>query len=234
MPFDNRIQEILRILKKEYPEPKIALNFSNKWELVVAVILSARCTDKMVNIVTAKLFAKYKSLPDYIKADLPEFEKDIKSTGFYHNKAKNILASAKLIKDKYKGFVPDNMTDLLTLAGVARKTANIILGIAYNKVEGIAVDTHVIRISQRLRLVDLDNIGGKKYITFYKNGKETADYKKDADPNKIEKTLMNNLEKSEWFNFTYRIMDHGRSICKAMNPNCKACPLSEFCPSSRN
>lgn len=233
MAINKNLSEILALLNKAYPNPKIALNFSNTLELLVAVILSAQCTDKMVNIVTSKLFTKYRTLSDYVKADLIEFEKHVKSTGFYHNKARNILASAKLISVKYNGKVPNNMGDLLTLPGVARKTANIILGVAYNKVEGIAVDTHVNRINQRLRLVDLDKIGGKKYITFLKAGKEITDYKKDADPNKIEKELMENLDKSEWFNITYRIIEHGRSICKAQNPNCKICPLSKLCPSTR-
>ncbi len=233
MAINKDFTEILALLKKTYPNPKIALNFSNNWELLVAVILSAQCTDKMVNIVTAKLFHKYKTFDDYINAEISEFEKDIKSTGFYHNKAKNILSSAQMIADKYGGLVPDYMTGLLTLPGVARKTADIILGVAYNKVEGIAVDTHVHRISQRLRLVDLEKVGGKKYITFLKAGKEITDYKKDADPNKIEKELMKSLDKSEWFDITYRIIDHGRSICKAQNPNCTICPLFEFCPSAR-
>ncbi len=226
-------EKILAILKKYYPKAKIALNYSSNWELLVSVILSAQCTDKMVNQVTGKLFLKYKNIDDYQNAKPEEFEKDIKSTGFFRNKAKNILATAKIVKEKFKGMVPDTMEELLTLPGVARKTANIILGNAYNKVEGIAVDTHVHRISQRLRLVDMEKIGGKRKITFNKDGKEIVDFIKDADPQKIEQELMKNLQKDEWFGITYRIIDHGRSLCKAQNPNCAECPLNKFCVSSR-
>lgn len=233
MAINHKIEDILIILKRTYPEASIALNYSNNWELLVSVILSAQCTDKVVNKVTAKLFQKYKTFNDYLSAKLPVFESDIKSTGFYHNKAKNILSSAKLISEKYDGNVPNNMNDLLQLAGVARKTANIILGVAFHKVEGIAVDTHVNRISQRLRLVDLDKIGGKKYVKFLKVGKEITDYKKDADPNKIENELMKNIDKSEWCNITYRIIDHGRNVCKSQNPGCMNCPLGKICSSSR-
>lgn len=232
-------EEILKLLKKNYPHAKIALNFGNSWELLVAVVLSAQCTDKMVNQVTAKLFARYKTLDDYTDANLSAFEQDIKSAGFYHNKAKNILATAKIIKEKYKGKIPDKMEDLLTLPGVARKTANIILGNAYDIVEGIAVDTHVQRISQRLRLVDFSKIGGKK-ILFFKRpglskrpGLNNIDYVKDADPNKIEQELMKVIPKQDWFKFTYMIIDHGRAICKAQNPNCSICPLVKLCPASR-
>lgn len=228
-----RIKEILTLLEKKYPESKIALNYKNPWELAVSVILSAQCTDKMVNIVTEKLFNKYKELEDYLKAPLTVFEKDIKSTGFYHNKAKNILAAAKIVKEKFNGKIPDNMDDLLILPGVARKTANIILGNAYNVSVGIAVDTHVSRISQRLRLVDLETIGGKKKFFFKKNGKEVLDFIKDVDTNKIEKQLMTVIPKEDWMKITYRIIDHGRAICKAQNPNCSICPLNKLCPASR-
>lgn len=246
--IDQRKQEILHILKRTYPNPKIALNYSNSWELLVAVVLSAQCTDKMVNQITEKLFAKYKTLDDYVKVDIQEFEQDIKSTGFFRNKAKNILPTAKIIKEKFKGRIPNKMEDLLTLPGIARKTANIILGNAYNIVQGIAVDTHVHRINQRLRLVDLTNIGGKKKILFQKDTEkrvrplsrlrsdpktELLDYIKDADPNKIEQTLMKVIPKEDWFKFTYMVIDHGRSICKAKNPNCITCPLKKLCPASR-
>lgn len=224
---------ILNQFKKTYPNARIALNFNNPWELLVAVVLSAQCTDKMVNKVTEKLFQKYKKFDDYVHADLTEFEQEIKSTGFYHNKAKNILTTAKIIKEKFKDKIPNKMVDLLTLPGVARKTANIILGNAYNIVEGIAVDTHVHRISQRLRLVDLDKIGGKKLIIFKKGNEEIIDYKKDADPNKIEQELMKVIPQKDWFKFTYMIIDHGRNICKAQNPKCEICPLTRYCFSSR-
>lgn len=225
--------EIITILKINYPEAKIALNYKNFWELLVSVILSAQCTDVMVNKVTRTLFNKYKTLDEYVDANLTEFGKDIKSTGFYHNKAKNILASAKLVKDKFGGKVPDKMEELISLPGVARKTANIVLGNAYNLVEGIAVDTHVLRISQRLRLVDLDKIGGKRKITFKKDGKEIVDFKKDADPSKIEKELMKTIPKKDWFKITYMIIEHGRAICKSQNPNCTICPLKSLCSSFR-
>lgn len=228
-----RINQILNIFKKTYPEAKIALRYSNPWELLVAVVLSAQCTDKMVNKVTQKLFNKYRTLDDYVFANIGNFEQDIKSTGFYHNKTKNILASAKIIKNKFSGKIPNTMKNLLTLPGVARKTANIILGNAYGIVVGIAVDTHVIRISQRLRLVDLKSIGGKKKISFTKNEEEIIDFVKDADPVKIEKELMNVVPKSDWFTITYRIIDHGRTVCKAQNPNCNICVFSNHCLASR-
>lgn len=228
-----RVQTILKLLTNAYPHAKIVLKYNNPWELLIAVMLSAQCTDIMVNKVTTKLFAKYKTLDDYVSADLAEFEQDIKSTGFYHNKAKNILAAAKLVKDTFGGNVPKTMEEILTIPGVARKTANVVLGNAYGVVEGIAVDTHVQRLSQRLRFVDLANIGGKKEMTFIKGGKTYVDYKKDADPNKIESELMHVVPKNEWFSLTYMIIDHGRAVCKAQNPNCADCVLSDVCPSSR-
>lgn len=233
MEKNKKINKILKILKSTYPKATIALHFSNPLELLIAVILSAQCTDKMVNIVTEKLFKKYKALDDYLKADIKEFEMDIKSTGFYHNKAKNILETVKIIKEKFEGKVPKTMEELITLKGVARKTANIVLGNAYKVVVGIPVDTHVSRISQRLRLVDLEKIGGKREFTFIKNGKKVVDFKKDADANKIEKELMELIPKEDWITLSYEIIDHGRALCKAQNPDCSACPLSELCPASR-
>lgn len=230
----NKSQDkILSILKKTYLSAKIALKYGNNWELLVSVILSAQCTDIKVNEVTAKLFAKYKTLENYVKADTGSFEQDIRSTGFYRAKAKNILATAKLIKEKFHGQIPKTMEEMLTLPGVARKTANVVLGNAYQVVEGIAVDTHVHRISQRLRLVDLSRIGGKKKMMFKKSGKEVLDYIKDADPNKIEGELMKTIPKEDWFKYTYLIIDHGRAICKAQNPKCGICPLNKLCPVSR-
>ncbi len=239
----KKTQQVIELLKKEYPNAKIVLKFSNPWELLVAVVLSAQCTDAVVNRVTEKLFAKYKTLDGYLKADIKTFEQEIRSTGFYHNKAKNILAAAKLVKEKFGGEVPSTMSELLTLPGVARKTANIILGNAFNIIEGIAVDTHVSRLSQRLRLVNVDTIGGKKVI-FFKRGplaalqgdplkREIVDYKKDADPVKIERELMAVVPKPDWFKLTYLLIDHGRAICKAQNPNCSACVLNKLCPASR-
>lgn len=233
----SRREQVLRVftlLSGAYPHARIVLkNWRNPWELLVAVILSAQCTDSMVNKVTEPLFKKYSTLDAYVHADLHVFEQDIRSTGFYHNKAKNILAAAKLIQGKFKGVVPNTMPELVTVPGVARKTANVVLGNAYNVVEGIAVDTHVQRLSQRLRLVDLSSIGGKKVIEFEKDGKTAVDYKKDADPVRIESQLMAILPRAEWFRFTYLIIDHGRAVCKAQRPDCRTCVLSSVCPSCR-
>lgn len=233
----GRVQTILVQLKKAYPKARIVLRYRSPWELLVSVILSAQCTDVTVNRVTEKLFAKYKTLDDYVHADLKQFEADIKSTGFYHNKAKNILASARLVKEKFGSKVPRTMAEILTLPGVARKTANVVLGNAYGVVEGIAVDTHVHRLSQRLRLVDLDTIGGKKKVTFQRTTGSrlvtVVDYKKDADPNKIEQQLMSMISKKDWFRTTYLLIDHGRAVCKAQKPNCEHCIVAHLCPASR-
>jgi endonuclease III len=220
----ERIATIVQILKDAYPNAHIILRYSSPWELLVAVILSAQCTDVTVNKVTEKLFAKYKTLDAYLHADQSEFERDITSTGFYHAKAKNVLAAARLIKTKFNGIVPNTMDALLTIPGVARKTANVVVGNAYGVVAGIAVDTHVLRLSQRLRLVDLTKIGGKKLM---------IDFKKDADPVKIEKELMARISKKDWFVLTYLLIDHGRAVCRAQNPNCAGCVVNRLCPSSR-
>lgn len=204
----KRTQKIISRLKKKYPKAKIVLNFSNNWELLVAVILSAQCTDKKVNEVTEKLFKKYRTLGDYTKADPLEFEKIIKPTGFYRAKTKNILASSKIIKEKFGGKIPRTMAEMLTLKGVARKTANVVLGNAYQVVKGIAVDTHVRRLAQRLRLSKYDN------------------------PEKIEQDLMQIISKKDWFKITYLLIDHGRAICTAKDPRCDLCPLSDICPSA--
>jgi endonuclease-3 len=232
---------ILTILKKSYPTAHVALTFSTPWELLVAVELAAQCTDLRVNKVTVTLFKKYPTLDRYLSADVKTFEQDIKSTGFYHNKAKNILGAARIIKEKFGGRVPNTMGDILTIPGVARKTANVVLGNAYRVVEGIAVDTHMIRLSQRLRLVDLDRIGGKNVRTFTKNpsagsgqAKVVVDFKKDADPVKIERELMKILPRKEWLSTTYRIVEHGRAVCKSQNPKCAECILHKYCPASRN
>lgn len=224
MADSARVQKIMVLLTKQYSNAKIVLEYTNPWELLVAVILSAQCTDVMVNKVTEKLFQKYPMLDDYVRADITIFEQDIKSTGFYHNKAKNILAAAKLIKEKFGGKVPKTMEELLTIPGVARKTANVVLGNAFGVVEGIAVDTHVLRLSQRLRLVDIGKIGGKKWA---------IDYKKDADPVKIESELMAVIPKSDWFKTTYLLIDHGRAVCRAAKPDCAHCVLKTLCPASR-
>lgn len=194
---------IIRELKKLFPQSKLALNFSNPWELLVAVILSAQCTDKLVNKITLVLFRKYKKLDDYAMADIKEFEKDIGSVNFFRNKAKNILAAAKIIKEKHNGKVPDKMGELLELPGVARKTANIVLGSAYGVVEGIAVDTHVKRLSRLLGLTG------------------------ETNPNKIEKDLMEIIPKREWLEFNYRLIDYGRKYCPARPHKHEECPLTK-------
>lgn len=195
---------IFKELKKLFPSAKIALKFSNSWELLMAVILSAQCTDKMVNIVTEKLFKKYKTLDDYVNADLEEFEKDIHSTGFYHNKAKNILATAQIIKEKYKGKIPCTMEQLIELPGVARKTANIVLGNACGVVVGIAVDTHVRRLANLLGLSEQKN------------------------PNKIEQDLMQIFPKEQWNTVTYLLIEYGRKYCIAKKHDHDNCPLTKI------
>ena len=206
----KRIAEIVRILKKLFPNAKIALKYKNNWELLVAVVLSAQCTDKKVNEVTEKLFKKYRKLDDYIKANQKEFEKDISPTGFYRNKAKNILVAAKIIKEKYKGKIPKTMEGILTIPGVARKTANVVLGNAYDVVEGIAVDTHVRRFAQKFDLSDSD------------------------DPVRIERDLMEFLPKKEWFDFTYRLIEYGRKICPSRKHDCNEHPLTKIYSKAAN
>jgi endonuclease-3 len=202
----KRINKMVAVLRKLYPKVRIALNYGNNWELLVAVVLSAQSTDKKINEVTTKLFSKYKTLEDYVNADIGTFEQDIKASGFYHNKARNILASAKIIKERFAGRVPRTMEELLTLPGVARKTANIVLGNAYGIVEGIAVDTHVRRFALKFDLTE------------------------NTDPNKIEQDLMRLLPKKEWFDFTYRIQAYGREMCPANKHDCSGHPLTTIYP----
>jgi endonuclease-3 len=198
-------EKINKELKKIYPKAKIALNFSNPWELLVAVILSAQTTDKKVNEITEKLFKKYKTIDDYVKANLKEFENDIKGVNYYRNKAKFILENAKIIKEKFNGKVPKTMDELLQLKGVARKTANIVLSVAYNIYEGIAVDTHVKRLSKLLGLT------------------------KETKPEKIEKDLMKIIPKGpEWRDFPLRLIQYGREYCPARKHNHKNCPLTKI------
>jgi len=229
----ERINKIMSILQAAYPNAHIALRYTNPWELMVSVILSAQCTDIMVNKVTALLFKKYTTLQSYIQATPQEFEADIRRTGFYRSKTRHILAAAKMIAGTYGGAVPKTMREMLTIPGVARKTANVVLGNAYGIVEGIAVDTHVIRLSQRLRLVTFGSIGGKQKATFRKGYRTVTDFVRDADPVKIETELMGIFPKNEWFPLTYRLIDHGRAVCKAKNPTCLDCPLLLYCPASR-
>ncbi|NWF75951.1 MAG: endonuclease III [Nitrospirae bacterium] len=204
---EEKIIEILNRLKKSYPEPKTALAFRTPFELLVATILSAQATDVLVNKVTEKLFRKYKKVDDYANTSLETFQKDISSVNFYRNKAKNIQAAAKMIIEKFNGKVPKTMEELITLPGVARKTANIILSNAYGIHEGIAVDTHVKRLSQRLGLT------------------------KSNDPVKIENDLMLITPKDDWGNLSHLLIFHGRKICQAKKPNHKECVLYDLCPS---
>lgn len=205
----TNIDKILNLLKREYSNSKIALNFNNPLEILVSTILSAQCTDARVNMVTKSLFKKYKKVEDYTKADLKTFEQEIHSTGFYKTKAKNIIASAKKILKDFNGKVPDSMEELIKLPGVARKTANIVLLNGFGKIEGIAVDTHVRRLSQRLWL------------------------SKNDDPNKIEQDLMKLLDKKEWGKPNYLLVEHGRKICIARKPKCLECILQRLCPSGK-
>jgi len=202
--LENRAAKIVQDLKNLFPEAKIALRYSNNWELYVAVVLSAQCTDKKVNEVTEKLFKKYKTLGDYVKAKPKEFEKDIYQTGFFRNKARNILAAAKVIKEEFNGQVPKTMKEALTVPGIGRKSANVILGNAYGVVEGIAVDTHVKRLSKRLGLTD------------------------ESNPDNIEKDLMRLIPKKEWFDFTYRLINYGRQYCQAKPHEHENCPLNKY------
>lgn len=196
--------KVVSALKKLFPKAKIVLNYGNQWELMVAVQLSAQCTDKKVNEVTARLFRKYRTLEDYVKAKPNVFEQDIRSTGFYRNKTKNILAAAKLVKQKFAAKLPRTMEEMLAIPGVARKTANIVLGNAYGVVEGIAVDTHVRRLTRRMGLTD------------------------NNDPEKIERDLMAILPKKEWPKLTYRLIDYGRKYCSAKPHRHQDCPLRKF------
>jgi len=206
--MSDKVKEILKRLKKEYPT-RVALRHSNPLEILVATILSAQCTDKRVNLVTKDLFRKYRTAKDYTNADLEEFQQEIRSTGFYKNKAKNIINCCRILVEKFNSKVPKTMEELITLPGVARKTANIVLQAGYGIVEGIAVDTHVRRLSQLLGLT------------------------KNKDPSKIEQDLMNITPKEDWMNLSYRLIQHGRAVCIARRPKCGECLLNDLCPAAR-
>lgn len=195
--------KINKILKKLYPEIKIALNFSNPWELLVATILSAQATDKKVNEVTSDLFKKYKSIKDYAKADLKEFEKDISKINYYKTKAKNIIESAKIILEKFNGQVPQTMEEMLELKGVGRKTANVVLSNAFHKDYGIVVDTHVKRFALMYHLTNY------------------------SDPLKIEQDLMKIVPKKEWREFPLRLISYGRDYCPSRAHNHQNCPIEK-------
>ena len=202
----QRATKIIELLEKQYPNAKTALNYSNPLEILVATMLSAQTTDERVNIVTQNLFKKYRTPQDYANADIKELEQDIRSTGFYHNKARNLKKCCLLLVEKYHSQVPKTMEELLELAGVARKTANIVLYNAYGIISGIAVDTHVRRVSQRLGLTEHD------------------------DPAKIEQDLMQITPKDKWMKLTDLLIFHGRQVCIARKPKCEICVLNKICP----
>ena len=205
----QRIKKIWPILRKTYPDAKIALNFKNPLQLLISTILSAQCTDVRVNMVTKDLFKKYKSPKDWTKTDLKQIESDIKSTGFFRNKAANIKAACTKIIEQFDGKVPGTMEELLTLPGVGRKTANCVLGDAFG-IPGITCDTHVIRLSRRIGLSE------------------------NSDPVKLEFDLAEIVPKKNWTMFSHLLIFHGRNICKARKPNCPDCPIAQHCPSANN
>jgi len=204
----QRVEKIIELIEKQYPNAKTALNFTNPLEILLATILSAQTTDVTVNIVTKNLFKKYRTAEDYVNADIVELERVIHSTGFYHNKAKNLQKCCQLLVEKFHSQVPKTMEELLELPGVARKTANIVLYNAFGITAGIAVDTHVTRLSQRLGLTQ------------------------QKDQNKIEQDLMQITPKEKWMPLTDLLIFHGRNVCKAKKPNCEVCVLNKICPSA--
>jgi len=206
--LNKRTRDIIRRLKRAYPGAKCSLTHSNPFELLVATILSAQSTDERVNIVTADLFRKYKKPTDYLKVPPSELEKDIHSTGFFRNKTKSIQGTSKMLTEEYGGEVPHTMDELLELPGVARKTANVVLGNAFGIKAGVVVDTHVTRLSHRLGL----------------SQEKTAE--------KIEQDLIPIVPKKDWVIFPHLMIYHGRKICKARNPLCEECTIEKLCPSS--
>jgi len=203
-----KVLKIIELLEEEHQDAETALHYKNPLELLIATILSAQCTDKRVNMVTQKLFKKYKTARDYANADLRDLEADIRSTGFYRNKARNIKKCCQMLIEKFNSQVPKTMEEILKLPGVARKTANIVLSNAYGVVEGIAVDTHVRRLTQRLGLT------------------------KNDKPDKIEEDLMRSVPKKYWMRITDLLIFHGRRICTARKPLCEKCILNKLCPSA--
>jgi endonuclease III len=201
----KRIEELLRRLRAAYPKAECALRHANAWELLVATILSAQCTDARVNMVTPALFRRFPSPAAFAEASLPAIEEEIRSTGFYHNKAKSISGAAKRVVSEFGGKVPDTMEELLTLPGVARKTANVVLGVAFKKAEGVVVDTHVLRLSHRLGLTRAE------------------------DPKRVEEDLMRVIPRDRWIAFSHEMIHHGRRICEARKPKCADCPLETLC-----
>jgi endonuclease-3 len=208
-PAGDRIKDIIKILRKTYPYSHTVLRYNNPFQLLVATILAAQCTDERVNKITPSLFKKYKTIADFAEAKQSELETEIHSAGFYRNKAKNIIATSKRIIETFNGRIPETMEELITLPGVARKTANIVLSSSFKKAEGIAVDTHVRRLSERLAL------------------------SKEKDPKRIEKDLMDIVPKRDWLDFNYILVDHGRAVCSARKPLCPDCSIKHLCPSGK-
>lgn len=206
MTKEQKIKEIIARLSKIYPHPATALHYNNPLQLLVATILSAQATDKVVNQITPQLFQKYKSAEAFAKADIKELNKDIIKINFHHNKAKNIITASKIIAEKYAGEVPNTMEELDALPGVARKTANVVLGNAFHKTEGIVVDAHVIRLSQKLGLTN------------------------SKDPVKIEQDLMKIVPRDKWIDFSRLLINFGRDYCPARAHKCDPCPLGDLCP----
>ncbi len=204
----NRVRTIIRRLKKTYPQAKCSLNHRDPYQLLVSTILSAQCTDEQVNKVAPALFKKYPTAAAMAKSNLAALETMIRSTGFYRNKAKNIRAACRTILEEFGGNVPSTMEELLRLSGVARKTANVVLWNAFGKNEGIAVDTHVTRLTNRMELTQT------------------------KDPKKIETGLLPLVPKRDWGQFTHIFIDHGRAVCQARNPKCAECVVNDLCPSS--
>ena len=204
----QRVRKIISILKRAYPDAKCSLNHSNAFELLIATILSAQCTDARVNIVTQNLFRKYRKPEDYLKVSTRELQQDIRTTGFFRNKTTSIQGTAKVLTEQHGGVVPQTMPELLELPGVARKTANVVLGNAFGIHAGVVVDTHVTRLSHRLGLSE----------------EKTAE--------KIEQDLIGIVPKKEWVIFPHLFIAHGRAICKARSPLCEECVLEKLCPSS--
>lgn len=202
----RRVFEIIRLLEQEYGEATCALHHDGAYQLLVATILSAQCTDARVNMVTPALFRRYPDAQAMAEADLDELQEIIRSTGFFRNKSKNLHGSARRLVDEFDGEVPSNMPDLLKLPGVARKTANVVLGTAYGIASGVVVDTHVGRLSRRLGL------------------------SRQKTPEKVEKDLMGMIPRDEWINFAHRLIHHGRRVCQARRPRCEECAFADLCP----
>jgi len=200
-----RLKKILATLDQMYPEATCALHHHNAWELLVATILSAQCTDRRVNMVTPGLFRKYPTIRDFANAKQEELAQDIRSTGFFNNKAKSVIGAARKILSDFGGEVPREIDQLLTVPGAARKTANVVLGTAFGIASGVVVDTHVQRIARRLDLT------------------------RETDPGKIEKNLMKTIPKEKWILFSHQIIHHGRALCVARNPKCGECGLASLC-----